>query len=214
GARLLARVDRHARPVAERAGEPEGEADQLVLFSADGEPAQRIGPRLPELTPIPPPPLEPVRRLSFTALASFERCSYRYYAERLVGMRALDPVGDGDGLGALNVGDAVHPLPETVDLPAPEVVDLERVRESLPHVTDEELQLIDGFVASYCASPLARRVAELEGVQTEVRFSFEHDGVLIRGFLDVLHCDGDRALVVDYKTNSLAEHTPEEVVEH
>jgi RecB family exonuclease len=154
-----------------------------------------------------------VRRLSFTALASFERCSYRYYAERLVGMRALEPTG-GDGLGALDVGDAVHRLLETIDLRAPQVVDLERVRAWFPRVTDEELQLIAGFVASYCASPLARRVAGLEAVRTEVQFSFEHDGVLIRGFLDVLHRDGDRALVVDYKTNTLAEHSPDEIVEH
>jgi RecB family exonuclease len=193
---------------------PDLVAGQLSLFTESGEPAQRIGPRLTELVPIPLPPLEPVRRLSFTALASFERCSYRYYAERLVGMRALEPVGDGDGLGALDVGDAVHRLLETIDLRDPQVVDLERVRTWFPRVTDEELQLIAGFVASYCASPLAQRVAALDGVQTEVQFSFEHDGVLIRGFLDALHRDGDRALVVDYKTNTLAEHPPEEIVEH
>ena len=163
--------------------------------------------------PIPLPPLEPVRRLSFTALASFERCSYRYYAERLVGMRALK-AGRRRRPGALDVGDAVHRLLETIDLRDPQVVDLERVRAWFPCVTDEELQLIAGFVASYCASPLARRVAALDGVQTEVQFSFEHDGVLIRGFLDVLHRDGDRALVVDYKTNTLAEHSPDEIVEH
>ena len=70
---------------------------------AEDAPARRSSPTrracaaarapLPELAPIPLPPLEPVRRLSFTALASFERCSYRYYAERLVGMRALRPRG-------------------------------------------------------------------------------------------------------------------------
>ena len=78
-----------------------------------------------------------VRRLSFTALASFERCSYRYYAERLVGMKALRPAptdGGTDGLGALDVGDAVHRLLETIDLRDPRVVDLERVREWYPRV--------------------------------------------------------------------------------
>jgi ATP-dependent helicase/nuclease subunit A len=215
GARLLVRVDRYSRPLAERKREPEGEPGQLVLFSDDGEPALRVGPRLPELVPIPLPPLEPVRRLSFTALASFERCSYRYYAERLVGMRALEPARDGgDGLGALAVGDAVHRLLETIDFRDPQVVDLDRVHAWFPRVTDEELERISGFVASYCASPLARRVAELDGVQTEVQFLFEHDGVLIRGFLDALHRDGGRALVVDYKTNSLEEHSPDEIVEH
>jgi ATP-dependent helicase/nuclease subunit A len=164
--------------------------------------------------PIPLPPLEPVRRLSFTALASFERCSYRYYAERLVGMRALRPAGgDGEGLGALDVGDAVHRLLETIDLRAPEVVDVERVRQWYPQVTEEELELIGGFVSSYCASALARRVAELDGTRTEVQFAFEHDGVLLRGFLDVLHSVGERALVVDYKTNALDDRAPDEIVE-
>ena len=39
-------------------------------------------------SPVPGPPLHRVRALSFSALALFERCSYRYYAERVAGMRA------------------------------------------------------------------------------------------------------------------------------
>ena len=194
------------RPVAEQA--------QLALFSETGEPAVPVAPRLPDLVPIPEPPFEPIRRLSFTALASFERCSYRYYAERLVGMRAVRPAGgDGEGLGALNVGDAVHRLLETIDLKQPQLVDVDRVRGWYPHVTDEELQLIGGFVESYCASPLAQRVAGSDGAQTEVQFAFEHDDVLIRGFLDMLHSADGRALVVDYKTNALEESSPQEIVD-
>ena len=37
--------------------------------------------------------------------------------------------------------------------------------------------------------------------------------MLLHGRLDVLHVEGTRALVLDYKTNSLAEGTPEEIVE-
>ena len=37
--------------------------------------------------------------------------------------------------------------------------------------------------------------------------------MLLHGRLDVLWRDGPRALVLDYKTNSLAERTPEEIVE-
>jgi CRISPR/Cas system-associated exonuclease Cas4 (RecB family) len=129
-------------------------------------------------------------------------------------MRATKPVGGEDGLGALDVGSAVHKLLESIDLRDPQVVDLERVREWYPRVTDEDLERIAGFVASYCASPLAQRVAALEDAAAEVQFTFEHDGVLINGFLDVLHRANGRALVVDYKTNTLAEGTPEEIVEH
>jgi ATP-dependent helicase/nuclease subunit A len=218
GARLLVRVDRREDEPSDKVSlgeqEPAEEPGQLVLFPDGAEPAVRVAPRLPELVPIPEPPFEPVRRLSFTALASFERCSYRYYAERLVGMRALRPIGgDGEGLGALNVGDAVHRLLETIDLRDPHLVELDRVRTWYPRVTKDELQLIAGFVESYCTSPLARRVAALDDARTEVQFAFEHDGVLIRGFLDMLHSVGGRALVVDYKTNALGESAPHEIVD-
>jgi hypothetical protein len=80
-------------------------------------------------------------------------------------------------------------------------------------VTDEELERIARFVDAYCESELAARIATLQGVQPERPFAFEHDGVLLHGRLDVLWREGERALVLDYKTNSLAEGTPEEIVE-
>ena len=43
---------------------------------------------------------------------------------------------------------------------------------------------------AYCESELARRVAALEGVAKERHFTFEHDGVLVHGFLDVLPSRG------------------------
>ena len=51
------------------------------------------------------------------------------------------------------------------------------------------------------------------GAGAERPFAFEHDGVLLRGRLDVLHRDGERALVVDYKTNLLGDASADEVVE-
>ena len=44
-------------------------------------------------------------------------------------------------------------------------------------------------------------------------FAFEHDGVLLRGRLDVFHEAGGHALVVDYKTYVLEDASPAEVVE-
>jgi hypothetical protein len=68
-------------------------------------------------------------------------------------------------------------------------------------------------VRAYCESELATRIASLESAAAERPFAFEHDGVLLHGRLDVLHRDGPRAVVVDYKTNVLEEASPEEVVE-
>jgi hypothetical protein len=157
-----------------------------------------------------------VRRLSYSALALFDRCSYRYYAERVAGMRpeeAHGTVPGASGLAATEIGDAVHRLLETVDLASPAVPDVEPVRAWYPAVTEEELERIRAFVVSYCESELAGRIAGLAGAVPERPFAFEHDGVLLHGRLDVHWSEGPRALVLDYKTNSLAEGSPEEIVE-
>ena len=147
-ARFLLTVDRWAPPVV--ALEPElvvTEAGQLELFAElPTEPAPR-GYRLPELVPLPAPPLHRVRRLSYSALALFERCSYRYYAERVAGLREeRGTVPGAHGLKATEIGDAVHRLLELVDLAAPTPPDVELVRSWYPAVTDEEVERISAFV--------------------------------------------------------------------
>jgi ATP-dependent exoDNAse (exonuclease V) beta subunit len=222
-ARFLLRVDRDAA-----VGAPEqarvamwnlmDEPAQLALFAELEEVAAPPAvPALPPLEPPPAPPLHPVRRLSFTALAQFDSCSYKYYAIRVAGMRELRAAragagGDG-GLVATEIGDAVHRLLEQVDLRAPEPPDVEQVRAWYPNVSDEELERVASLVRAYCDSDLARRLASLDAAAPERGFTFEHDGVLLHGRLDVLHLGSPRALVVDYKTNVLDELAPEEVVE-
>jgi CRISPR/Cas system-associated exonuclease Cas4 (RecB family) len=174
-----------------------------------------VVPPLAALEPVPAPPLHRPRRLSFTALAQFASCSYKYYAMRVAGMRELPPaagVGEG-GLAATEIGDAAHRLLEQVDLLTPAPPELEQVRIWYPLVTVDELERISTLVSAYCDSELGRRVAALPGARKEQHFSFEHDGVLLHGFLDVFHLRDGRALVVDYKTNVLGELSPEEVVE-
>jgi ATP-dependent helicase/nuclease subunit A len=219
GARVILRVDRFMTE-PEVTAEAPAEDGQLALFDEGGAgvlPA--LVPALQPLVEIPKPPVHRVRRLSFSALALFDRCSYRYYAERVVGMRPTDEwraVPGTPGLAATEIGDAVHRLLELVSLEQPLPPDdlVARVRAWYPRVNDDELERIGGFVRSYCDSELARRVATLPGAQPERPFAFEHDGVLLHGRLDVLQLEGERAVVVDYKTNSLAEGTPEEIVEH
>ena len=55
-------------------------------------------------------------------------------------------------------------------------------------------------------------MAGLDGVAKERHFTFEHDGVLLHGFLDTYHRAGERALVVDYKSNLLDGQEPSEIV--
>jgi len=217
GARVIVRLDRWS-PQPEVLSEPAGE-EQLELFAFAENGHVAAAPELAPLAEVPAPPLHRVRRLSYSALSLFERCSYRYFAERVVGLRPADATGSVPGhtsLAATEIGDAVHALLEEIDLRAPAVPEglPELVRARYPAATDEEVERIRGFVESYCSSELAARVGSLPGATAELPFAFEHDGVLLHGRIDVLHRDGPSALVLDYKTNSLAEGEPEEIVEH
>ncbi|MGB2875270.1 MAG: 3'-5' exonuclease, partial [Gaiellaceae bacterium] len=218
-AHLLLRVDRYAEDVPEREASNPSPEEQLELFavSENGGGAHEA-PTLAPLGDVPAPPLHRVRRLSYSALSLFERCSYRYFAERVVGLRPASAAGSmpgHEGLAATEVGDAVHALLEVVDLSAPAVPDelAERVRARYPAATAEEIERIHGFVSAYCGSELASRIAGLEGAAAERPFAFEHDGVLLHGRLDVLHRAGKRAVVLDYKTNTLEGGAPAEIVE-
>ena len=208
------RFDRYREEpeAVEQAGEP----GQLELFTEGAvEPLPPPAPTLPELQAIPEPALHHVRRLSFTALSLFETCSYRYFAERVAGMRSLDvaPVGH-EGLSGTAIGSAVHAELEHVDLAAPALAAgwEERVRGAYAQATDEEVERIRTLIEAYCTSELAARVAALDGVAKERHFTFEHDGVLLHGFLDTYHRAGERALVVDYKSNLLDGQEPSEIV--
>jgi ATP-dependent exoDNAse (exonuclease V) beta subunit len=230
-ASILMRVDRGV-PDAQADGSTDDVADapeehdetdaaepgQLALFAGSGEELPPRAPRLHALAALPEPALGSVTRLSYSAISLFERCSYRFYVERVVGMRpapwAPSDEGDGGGLHATEIGDAVHRLLERVDLATPVApVELpELVRAWYPDVRGEELETIGTLVAAYCDSELATRVAGLAGAGPERPFAFEVDGVLLGGRLDVLWRDGPRALVLDYKTNALGDRPPAEIV--
>jgi hypothetical protein len=189
-----------------------------MLFDPGGstEAPPAVVPALPPLEPVAPPPVERVRRLSYSALALFERCPYRFYAERIAGMRPVDDSGriaGHPGMAASEIGDSVHRLLERVDLAAPESPPLDQVLCWYPAATATELARIGGLVEAYCGSVLAARVAGLEGVGSERPFAFEHDGVLFHGVLDVFQLENGRALVVDFKSNLLGELAPVDVVE-
>ena len=211
-ARLGIRVDRFSIDTEEE-HVVEQPNPQLTLFEAeDSVPALTL-PLLPPLEPV-VPPVEPVRRLSYSALALFARCPYRFYAERLAGMRPVDGSGriaGQVGMAASEIGDSVHRLLERVDLAAPTAPSLDQVLGWYPGATAEELERIGALVAAYCGSALAARLAALDGVSSERPFAFEHDGVLFHGVLDVLHLDKGRALVADFKSNLLGDHSPAEV---
>ncbi len=213
-ARLLLRVDRYRPPApveapAARPADAPSDDAQLSLFDASSDgPIARSVPPLPVLEPVVEPPVHEPRRLSYTALATFEECSYKYYARYVAGMRERRQPA-AERLGATAVGSAVHMALERLDLAASSA----EVDVALPTDADEEsAERIRTFVDAYRTSALARRILELEGAKAEQPFAFEHDGVVLHGFIDVFVL-GERALVVDFKTNALDGRSPESVAD-
>ena len=94
--------------------------DQLHLFAALEAPL----PELAELAVVPPPPAVTLRRISYSGLALYDRCSYRYYAQRVLRLPERAPQrAQGGGMAGVEIGDAVHLLLERAD---------ERWRRALP----------------------------------------------------------------------------------
>ena len=224
-ARFLLRVQRY-RPPAEEVAAPIdvlglAAGDQLPLFSDLPGGSLAAGIELPPLPAVPEPPLHDVRRLSYSAIALFERCSYRYFAERVLGLspvpRRPGPTGEEGRLAGHELGDAVHRLLEDVPLDAPAPPERSVLGAAVlawyPTATPAELDRIAELVEAYCTSALARRIAGLRGARPERPFAFEHDGVLLHGRLDVLWREDGKAFVLDYKSNVLDGAEPAEVVD-
>ncbi|MGN6871385.1 MAG: UvrD-helicase domain-containing protein [Solirubrobacteraceae bacterium] len=172
--------------------------------------------------PIPPPPsapAPPVAALSYTSLAEYKRCGYRFYAERVLRL----PPGPGRGgngelsadtptatLSATERGSLVHALLERLDFRRPTVITEAAVAAAAarfgltvaPGGADaaQIIELVDRFAAG----ELCGRLARATGVRREERFRFLLDEILIGGVFDVIAREpGGRTLIVDYKTDRL-----------
>lgn len=210
------RVVREETPPADT---PEGievlEGEQLTFaLDSETETGLHAAPplELPPLKEFPTPPRHVVRRLSYSALALFDRCSLRFWAERFAGLRARPRVGTiegADGLNPLEIGDAVHVLIET----STETAEIkEWIRGRYPHAVAENIERIVDHVEAWNSSELAARLAD-PATRRELPFTLAHDGVLFHGRFDALHLSDASALLVDYKTNRLDGRDPDTIVE-
>jgi RecB family exonuclease len=137
--------------------------------------------------------------LSYSALAAYEHCGYRFYLERVLG---LEPVaGRVAGAGALERGILVHELLEQLDLRRP------RLPEGLP---EDVADLVEGFTRS----ELFERLGTATDVRREEGFAFLlESGALVTGAMDLVARERDgTVLVIDYKTDRLDGEEPAEVV--
>lgn len=193
----------------------------LVLRAGSLAPA---GAGEPVATPPParsPPPeaagsAPAVRTLSYSSLASWRACGYRFYLTRLLGLpedpadaAAFAASEAAPGLDPRVRGSLVHALlesdPRGRDMigRVAAVAELHGVQPS-PEEAADVARLTDAFASS----PLARRIDRARKVHREHGFTVALGSTLLTGIVDVLaHERGGAQLVVDYKTDGLDPET-------
>ena len=162
--------------------------------------------------------------LSYSALAGYGRCGYRFYVERILGMPGLDRQdrsADGDATGAsrrYGFGNAVHALLEWSArhgwrAPPAELV-TELLRGEGLRGTTRERERAGAMIDRWLQSDLCAELRAGGGrARPEVPFLLPIGGSIVRGAIDLL-AETDRGpLVVDYKTDSLADASPAELVD-
>jgi ATP-dependent exoDNAse (exonuclease V) beta subunit len=204
---------------------PDPEAfGELEAVAPAAEPPEAEGPaRQPPLAR-PHRATEPVaRHLSYSSLASYGRCGYRFYVERVVGISRAgrDPDSEDGELAPrerrYGFGNAVHAMLEWSARhgwrePAAELCrDLLR-RERLD--AGGEIDRARAMVAGWLASDLCAELRGNEGVvRPEMPFILPLGDSVVRGTIDLLATTPTGPLVVDYKTDSLADAEPAELVD-
>jgi ATP-dependent exoDNAse (exonuclease V) beta subunit len=187
-----------------------------------------VPPVAPAAAAAPPPPWEPAAgeapaaatgALSYTALAEFDRCGYRFYLERVLGLppdeRVAASAGSGrttEGMAGTVRGSLVHRLLETLDFrraeaPPPELV-LRVAAELGAAPSADEVQEIAALVAAVADTELGDRLASAPRVWREYPFAFSlgDDRPLMTGVVDLIaHEMGGSWLVVDYKSDRVGD---------
>jgi RecB family exonuclease len=157
-----------------------------------------------------------VASLSYTALAAYQRCAYRFYVERVLGL----PPTEGGGppgadevvsragapvLSATERGTVVHALLERLDFRRPVMPSSSAIIAAAPRPPSAgELDAITALIERFAETELCARLGRAKWMRREQRFGFLFEGALISGMLDVIAGEpDDHLLIVDYKTDRL-----------
>ena len=217
GAVLRSRAPRPIAADADTADVGHLAAEQQELpFSPTGS-AQRAGNQPASRTSSGSPVFLEGDSRSYTTLSEWERCGYRYYLERILGLAEnrseARPQRAQDGLPARVRGTLVHRLLESIDYARPTTPssrELSRLARELGvrmGARDrEEIAALVGSVSSAAASGSgpAARVAVAQGVHREHPFAFSlgPGEPLLSGVIDLLARETDGGcLVIDYKSD-------------
>jgi ATP-dependent helicase/nuclease subunit A len=205
---------RMSLPSPERATElTRTSADETVDSPAAAGPAPLVERR---------PAAVPHRPLSYSAIAAFEECAYRFYAERILDLgessRSSHRIAEGITTGTAR-GAAVHSLLEWSAAndwrePPGELARRHAIAAGLDEAAADGL--LDPIRAWLGSALLAER-AQAQGarVRAEVPLLLGASGAVLRGSIDLLvERDGAPPLVVDYKTDRLGNARPADRAGH
>jgi ATP-dependent helicase/nuclease subunit A len=198
-----------------------GAGAELLMPREPETPAESHADREPPLgRPEVPPAL--IGGLSYSALSAFENCGYRFYVERVLGIREPEVVSVDDGETAapevrrrFGPGLAVHSLLEWSARNRWREPGGDRVTAALREQGLDEAggaAQVSALVGAFLSSPLREEIGDAR-VNPEVPFVLSVGGTLIRGSIDLLAQRPDSSvLVVDYKTDRLEGRDPGEIV--
>jgi ATP-dependent helicase/nuclease subunit A len=167
---------------------------------------------VPAPAEVAPPPAPDLPSLSYSSLAEYERCGYRYHLQRVLAMPDVELPGTGGatlGEDASARGIAIHALLQILDFERPRIdpaaARVAALREGLP---EDEAPAIAELAAAFARSPLCARLAACADIGREQPFAFAAGGTggtLVRGFVDVAGREADGTLlIVDYKSDRVA----------
>jgi ATP-dependent helicase/nuclease subunit A len=185
----------------------EGVAGEQLSIYAECAPSSIPDPDSPRVDAI-----ATLTTLSYTSLSELERCRYRYYLERVLGLpedrAAARSACEHEGLEARARGRLIHRLMESFDFARPRPISPEDVavvaRELGLRVGERERAEIARLIAAASGARPAARVAMAKTVRREHPFAFslEPETPLLTGVIDLLANEADGGcLVVDYKSD-------------
>jgi ATP-dependent exoDNAse (exonuclease V) beta subunit len=165
------------------------------------------------------------QRLSYSQVADYAKCGYRFYLRRILRLPPVEapPYEEqpaSAGIDARTRGSIVHAVLEKLDLANPQPGDIAGAAAQYGvALTPEEIEDVHNLVHAFIASPLRQRLANATSIRKEAGFAFTLDqdgaGPLVNGFVDVIAKEADgTTLVVDYKSDRLSDQdTPHALVE-
>jgi ATP-dependent exoDNAse (exonuclease V) beta subunit len=163
---------------------------------ADAAPAVDAGSAAPAPVLRPAPAIAAPTETSYTALDLYERCGYRFFAERMLGVGSVDVV-QGDDPRAL--GSALHGALQ--GLTEGRAADDGRLASlaAAHRLPADGVVRLRSAIDALLSSPAG---ALLELGQPEVPFAVRMEGGIVAGSMDLVVRDGDSATVLDYKSGS------------